>query len=340
MKSHLKKATSFVVASIAALIISTSAGLAGQWNMPTPYPAGSFHTQNIQQFAEEITAATDGAISIVVHPAGSLVKHAEIKNAVRSGQVQIGEFLLSRLSNENPIFEADALPFLAASYEDSRKLWRVQRKLIAEVLANQRLTVLYAVPWPPQGIYTNSVVNDITDLSGMRFRTYNAAKERLAQLAGAVPTQIEVPDIPQAFSTGRVQGMITSSTTGVNAKAWDFLDHYYDTRAFLPKNVIVVNTRALEALTTEQRNAVFAAAARAEERGWEMSREETSVQTRALGENGITVSDPSPSLRRALNEIGEKMAAEWAARAGSSGAILLDEFRKMQLTLNSDTHTD
>lgn len=340
MRSHLARMATFVFASFAMVFGSTHAGLAGQWNMPTPYPAGSFHTQNIQQFAEDIETATDGALSITVHPAGSLVKHAEIKNAVRSGQVQIGEFLLSRLSNENPIFEADALPFLAASYEDSYKLWKAQRALISEVLAKQRLTVLYAVPWPPQGIYTSAPVNQIDDLSGMRFRTYNAATERLAQLAGAVPTQIEVPDIPQAFSTGRVEGMITSSTTGVNAKAWDFLDHYYDTQAFLPKNVIVVNTQALDSLPQDQREAVLAAAARAEERGWEMSRQETEVQTRTLGDNGIAVAEPSPSLRRALNQIGETMAAEWADRAGNTGAELLDEFRKMQFTQGGNIRSE
>lgn len=340
MRSFLENAATFLITSIAALVLSANTSIADEWNMPTPYPAGSFHTQNIEQFAQEISEATDGAISITVHPAGSLVKHAEIKNAVRSGQVQMGEFLLSRLSNENPIFEADALPFLAASYEDSWKLWRVQRRLVTEILAQQRLTVLYAVPWPPQGIYSSAPINDVADLNSMRFRTYNAATERLAQLAGAVPTQIEVPDIPQAFSTGRVQGMITSSSTGVNAKAWDFIDYYYDTQAFLPKNVIVVNTRALESLTQEQRDAVFAAAARAEDRGWKMSRQETEIQTRTLSENGIKVADPSPALRRALNAIGDQMAAEWADRAGVDGVALLEEFRRIQLSQGDNIRSE
>ncbi|MEL6477164.1 MAG: TRAP transporter substrate-binding protein [Pseudomonadota bacterium] len=339
MKSLLDHAATLMVTACAAVLISHGA-FAAQWNMPTPYPAGSFHTQNIQQFADDVNAATDGAVSITVHPAGSLVKHAEIKNAVRSGQVEIGEFLLSRLSNENALFEADALPFLADSYDESRKLWKAQRSFVSEILAGQRLTVLYAVPWPPQGIYTSNAVSTIADLSGVRFRTYNAATERLAQLAGAVPTQIEVPDIPQAFTTGRVEAMITSSTTGVNSKAWDFLGYYYDTRAFLPKNVIVVNSRAFQSLTEEQRQAVLDAAARAEERGWELSQEETSVQTRTLGENGITVSDPSPEMQDALDKIGAQMADEWVERAGADGEALLEAFRKMLIAQNDSSASE
>lgn len=330
MSRPMKRLVRMSAAAALAAVLTGGVASAEQWNMPTPYPAGSFHTQNIVQFAEEVSEATNGALTIAVHPAGSLVKHPEIKSAVRAGQVQIGEFLLSRLSNENPLFEADAVPFLASSYEESRALWKAQRARVEEILAAQRMTVLYAVPWPPQGIYSGRPVETIADLSGMRFRTYNAATERFAQLAGAVPTQIEVPDIAQAFATGRVEGMITSSTTGVNSKAWDYLGYYYDTRAFLPKNVVVVNTRALEALPEDHRQAILDAAVRAEERGWQMSMRETEVQTSTLAENGIAVSPPSAELAEALGRIGQQMAEEWAERSGPEGAAILDDLNSSE----------
>lgn len=339
MRKIPSKAVGAIVGAVATLFSFAGFALASPWNMPTPYPAGSFHTQNIVEFADDIRAATDGVIDISVHPAGSLVKHPEIKNAVRSGQVEIGEFLLSRLSNENPVFEVDAIPFLAASYDASRRLWHVQRPDVEELLARQNMTVLYAVPWPPQGIYTKEPLRTIADLSGMRFRTYNAATERFAQLAGAAPTQVEVPDIAQAFATGRVEGMITSSTTGVNSKAWDYLGYYTDTRAFLPKNIVVVNTDTFNALTEAQKRAVRAAAARAEERGWQLSLEETSRQTQALAENGINVTTPSAELASALAEIGSSMAGEWVSRAQNRGAALLERFRAAQsATASSSTN--
>ncbi len=309
------------------LPMTPGAAQAATWDMPTPYPDNNFHTLNHKQFAQDLAAVTGDAVSITVHPAGSLFKHADIKNAVRSGQVPIGEFLLSRLANENPIYEADSVPFLADSYEDAEKLWAVQRPLVEDLLDREGLMVLYAVPWPPQGIYAKKEVASIHDMAGVKFRAYNTATEQLANLAGAVPTQVEVPDIPQAFSTGRVDAMITSPSTGANAKAWDFLSHYHDTQAWLPKNIVVANKRAFQRLDEDTQAAILAAASAAEARGWAASRAETEKQTQALADNGITVLAPSPALGDALSQIGEQMIAEWVEKAGDAGQTIVDGLR-------------
>ena len=312
-----------VVAALAGLAISAQAET---WDMPTPYPDATFHTVNINQFASDVAAATDGALEINVHSAGSLFKHPEISKAVRSGQVPIGEFFLSLLANDNPAFGADSLPFLATNYDDAEALWAAQKDVISGLLEEQGMMVLYAVPWPPQGLYTTSEVTSVEDLAGLKFRTYNATLEEFANLAGAAPTQVEVPDIPQAFSTGRVEAMITSPSTGVNSKAWDFLTYYTDIQAWIPKNVVVVNTRAFRRLDDATQAAVLEAAAAAEARGWEMSRAETEAQTAVLAENGITVVEPSEELMTGLRAIGDQMLENWKAEAGDAGAALLSAY--------------
>ncbi|WP_170371806.1 TRAP transporter substrate-binding protein [Ruegeria arenilitoris] len=318
---------------IAGGAVAALAGLAMQvqaetWDMPTPYPDATFHTVNIHDFAKDVTAATDGALEIKVHSAGSLFKHPEISKAVRSGQVPVGEFFLSLLANDNPAFGADSLPFLATNYDDAQKLWAAQKDVINALLDEQGMMVLYAVPWPPQGLYTTKEINSVDDLAGLKFRTYNATLEEFANLAGAAPTQVEVPDIPQAFSTGRVEAMITSPSTGVNSKAWDFLTHYTDIQAWIPKNVVVVNKRAFRRLDDATQAAVLEAAAAAEARGWEMSQAETAKQTAVLQENGITVVQPSEELMAGLRAIGAQMLENWTAEAGDSGAALLQAYQQ------------
>jgi len=316
-------------ALLAASVAATGPAAAETWDMPTPYAEGNFHTRNIVAFAEEVKAATGGAIEITVHPNGSLVKHPEIKNAVRGGQVQLGEFLLSLIANENPVFGADSVPFVATGYDAAWKLWQASREQVAQLLAEQDLVLLYAVAWPPQGIYANKEINKTEDLAGLKFRTYNAATERLAQLAGAVPTQIEAADIAQAFATGRVEAMITSSSTGVNSKVWDFLGFYYDTEAWLPKNVVVMNKSVFEGLEPAQRDAILAAAAAAEARGWAMSQEENATQKKTLADNGVQVLAPSDALRDGLLAIGKTMSDEWKEKAGGPGQAILDAYGKM-----------
>jgi len=318
----------FLAAGAVALTAAGTTVRAETWDMATPYPDATFHTQNIVKFAEDVAAATDGGLEIKVHSAGSLFKHPEISRAVRSGQVPAGEFFLSLLNNDNRAFGVDSLPFLATNYDDAERLWAAQRPVVEKLLDAQGMMVLYAVPWPPQGLYTTKPVTSVDDLAGLKFRTYNSTLETFATMVGAAPTQVEVPDIPQAFSTGRVEAMITSPSTGVNSKAWDFLSNYTDIQAWIPKNIVVVNKRAFRRLDEATQQAVLEAAKRAEARGWEMSRAETSSKTAELAENGIEVQEPSDALMAGLREIGAKMVEEWTASAGDEGAAILADYNK------------
>ena len=299
------------------------------WDMPTPYSDGIFHTQNIMQFADEIEEATDGSLTITVHSANSLFSHGEIKDSVRRGLAPVGEILMSRLVNEDPVFGVDSIPFLAASYEEAEKLWEASRPAIEEKLAEEGLTLLYSVPWPGQSLYLNEEVTEPAQMEGLSFRAYNVATERLAELLGATPTQVEETDIPTAFSTGRVEAMITSPSTGVNAQAWDFVSHYIDTQAWLPKNMVFVNTEMFEALSEEEQEAVMTAAAAAEERGWQMSMEETEARIADLEEGGMEVMQPSDALSERLDEIGATMVEEWLDDAGEEGQAIIDAYHDM-----------
>lgn len=314
-----------IIFGAATLALATTAQ-AQSWDMPTPYGDSTFHTQNISQFADDVRAATDGALDITLHSAGSLFPHAEIKGAVRNRQVPIGEFFLSRLSNEDLAYGIDSQPFVATSYDDAQKLWNAQKPVITELLAEQGLKPLFSVPWPAQGLYTNGEVATVADLNGLRFRAYNAALEEFATLAGAAPVQIEASDIPQAFATGQVAAMITSPSTGVNSTAWDFVTHYSPINAWVPKNIVVVNQRMFDGLDADTQAAVMAAAETAEARGWEMSAAEAESMTAALAENGITVYEPSPELVAGLQGIGATMLENWQASASDSALSILDAY--------------
>lgn len=296
------------------------------WDMPTPYPDKTFHTQNIIQFAEEVKQATGGKVDIKVHSAGSLFKHPEIKNAVRGGQVQIGEFFLSLLSNEDAVFGADSQPFLATNYDDAKRLWDAQKPIITPLLEKQRLMPLFSVPWPPQGLYTKKEIKTVDDLKGIKFRAYNATLEKFANAVGAAPTQVEVPDIPQAFATGRVEAMITSPSTGANSKAWDFVEYFSDIQAWVPKNIVVVNLKSFNSLDEATQQAVLDAAKKAEMRGWEMSKQETAAKIAILKDNGMSVVAPSGQLMNGLKMVGKDMLSDWKKAAGDDGKALLDAY--------------
>lgn len=316
------------VLTATALTLAAGYAQATDWDMPTPYGDSNFHTVNISQFADDVREATNGELDITVHSSGSLIKHQEIKNSVRRGLVPIGELIMSRLANEDPLFEVDSVPYLASDYDQAWKLWQASRDVLSKRLEGQRLKLLFAVPWPPQGIYTQFAVETGEELKGVKMRAYNKSSEQLAELLGALPTQVEVPDIPTAFGTGRVDAMITSPSTGANTRAWDYLTHFNHAQLWLPKNMVVVNVKAFNALPEETRKALEDAAEAAEKRGWEASKAETEAKIKIMQDNGIEVSEPSPQLVKHLKEIGEAMTEAWLGRAGEDGQALLEAYSK------------
>lgn len=317
-----------IFALAAGLAAMTTPVFADSWDMPTPYGDSTFHTQNISQFAEDVNAATEGGLTITVHSAGSLFPHAEIKNTIRSGQVPIGEFFLSRLVNEDAAFGLDSQPFLATSYEDAAALWAAQKPAVTALLDKQGLMPLFSVPWPAQGLYTNGEIKTVEDLNGLRFRAYNAALEQFATLAGAAPVQVEAPDIPQAFATGQVEAMITSPSTGANSSAWDFVTHYTPINAWVPKNIVVVNKRAFRRLPDDVQAAVLAAAETAEARGWDMSKAEAEAKTAVMADNGVVIVEPSAELVAGLQAIGAEMLKGLEAKASEQALSVLGTYKK------------
>ena len=315
--------------TLAAFLLAPLGAIAETWDMPVAYPASNYHTENAVQFAEDVAEKTGGELQITVHPGGSLYKGDEIKRAVQTGQAQIGERLVSALANENPLFGVDALPFLATSFEDAMALYEASKPALEETLAGQNLKLLYAVPWPPQGLYTQGPVEQASDMEGVKFRAYNAATARVAELMGAVPTQIEEAELSQAFATGVAQSMISSGATGYDRKLWEHTDHWYDVQAWLPKNIVIVNQDAFDSLPEDQQQALLEAAEAAEERGWQKARELADWYKEQLAAQGMEVRPPSEQLKSDFEKIGETMTNEWLEQAGPQGQEVIDRYREM-----------
>lgn len=298
-----------------------------KWDMPTPYPDSEFHTLNVKGFVADVKRATGGQLDIIVHANGSLIKHPDMLRAVSTGQVNIAEFLLGQFGNEDPVFAADNLPFVAAGWDNAWKFYQAQKPALEKKLQARGLKLLYSVAWPGQGIYTRNPLKSVDDLKGTKFRTYSPQTARLAELLGASPTVIQVPDIPQMFATGAVQAMITSSATGSSSKAWEFVKNYYLTNAFHPKNVVVVNERAFQRLPDNVRKAVHESAADAERRGWEFARQREQSANKDLATNGMTLHEPDAAMKTAFRKVGDTMLSEWQKSAGADGQAIIKAYR-------------
>ena len=312
----------------AALALGTAAQAQTKWDLPAAYPATNFHSVNLATFASDVAKATDGKLAITVHPGASLFKAPEIKRAVQGGQAQAGEILLAAYQNEWQMFGADGLPFLATGYDDAMKLYKAQKPILEKKLGEQGMQLLYTVPWPPQGIYSKKAVTSAADLKGSKWRAYSPATSRIAELVGAQPVTVQAAELSQALATGAVEANMTSGATGVDSKLYEHLKFYYDVQAWLPKNAVIVNKRAFDALDKPTQDALLKAAADAETRGWAASQKVNTDTLAVLKTNGMAVEPPSATLKADMMKVGDTMLKEWLAKAGPEGQAMLDAYRK------------
>lgn len=321
--THLLAATALTAASVAP-------AMAEKWDMPMAYSGSNFHSATGAEFAKCVTTGTGGDIEIVTHPSGSLFPGAQIKRAIQTGQVPIGERLLSGHQNEDAIFGVDSVPFLATSFDDAAKLWKAAKPTLETVLSEQNLTLLYSVPWPPQGLYFKNEVNSVADMAGIKFRSYNNATARLAELTGMLPVTIEAAEISQAFATGVADSMVSSGSTGYDRKVWESLNYFYEVDAWLPRNYIMVNSDVWSGVSDGNKAVVTACAELAEYAGTWRAKEYTGFTMQGLRDGGMTVGPASDALKSELQDIGKTMTAEWLEASGEQGQAIVDAFMGMK----------
>ncbi|MDI1238703.1 MAG: TRAP transporter substrate-binding protein [Polaromonas sp.] len=319
----------FKLALMAAVLsVGSAASAQTKWDLPAAYPATNFHSENLVQFANDVDKASGGKLKITVHANASLFKAPEIKRAVQGGQAQAGEILLVNFQNESQLFGADGLPFLADSYDSAMKLYQAQKPLLEKKLGEQGMALLYAVAWPPQGIYAKKQLNAAADLKGVKWRAYSPATARIAELVGAQPVTIQASELSQALATGVVESYMSSGSTGVDSKTYEHLKFFFDTQAWLPKNAVIVNKAAFDALDAATKQAVLKAAADAEVRGWSASKRVNTASLDTLKANGMNIVTPSPALKADMKKVGDVMLKEWLEKAGPEGQAMVDAYRK------------
>jgi TRAP-type C4-dicarboxylate transport system substrate-binding protein len=320
----------YLLASLATACCLVVGPLQAQtkWDLAAGYPISNPHTVTLNQFAKDVEIATQGKLKIVVHANGSLFKVPEIMRAVESGQTQMGEILMSVLVNQNPVFGGDSLPFVATSFDDAYRLWQAQKPVAERILAKRGVRLLYAVAWPPQGIYAKKQLNSAADMKGLKWRAYNPATSKIAQVVGAQSLTIQAAELSQALATGVVDSFMSSGATGVDSKVWESLTHFHTVNAWLPKNMVLVNQKDFDKLDKATQDAVLKAAAESEKKGWERMRAYTDESLAILQKNKMTVVKASPQLMSDMKKIGDEMLADWLKQAGPDGKEIIDAYNK------------
>lgn len=317
----------------AAALASATLALAGpalaatQWTMASGYPETSFFTKNIRQFIAAVEERTKGELKIDLRSHDSLIKLDNIKRAVQSGQVQIGEIRMGVYGNEQEMFNLDNIPGVVPTFDKSWKLMEAQKPFYDEWFGRNGMRVITYVAWPGQGFFTAEPINSLDDLNGVKLRIYSQQTQVMGEKLGTQAIILPFAEVPQAFATGMIEALWTSAQSGTDVQVWDYLDVFTYTGTMHNKNAVIVNERALRALPDDIRKIVLEEGEAATARGWELAKAASEERENVLKEHGITINQAPQDVLDRIDEIGKEMVADWMTRASDAEKAVYEAYQ-------------
>lgn len=299
-----------------------------QLDISIPWGPTEFHTLNAQKLAERVKEATKGQVVMVVHPGGSLgIKANESLRALEDGTVALAEYAGFQNVGDLPLLGIESLPFLVDDYDQLKVMHSFARPAWEAALLKRSQKVLYVVPWPSQNFFTKKPVKTMDDLRGMKMRTYDRNTAEMVAKLGMVPQQMNNPDIVPALASGRLDAVMTSGTTAVAQKYWEFLKHTYNTNHLWASNLMAVSLSAWNKLSADQKAALEKTARDLEPQFWDTSRAEHATRMAQLKQNGMSVEPASREMTERMRSVTRPMWDEFAKAAGPEAAKMLAEYR-------------
>jgi TRAP-type C4-dicarboxylate transport system substrate-binding protein len=275
-----------------------------EWDLPTAWAATNYHSVCLKIFADEVYKRTDGQLKINIHYGGALgYKGPEMLSVVRDGVVPIGDILKNAQTGEEKFFGITSLPFLAPGVVELRMLEFFTRPIEDKLLKKHNQKILYQVPWPSRNVYTKKEINTLEDLKGLKIRTVSKEDSDLFTLLGAAPIQMPWGEVVTSLATGVIDGVATSSASGVDGKFWEFTGYASKWNWHSSEDMVNVNLDAWNKLSPELQKIIETTALELEPQFWKIAVEENKEKEKILIENGIKVYDPNPELKKIFTKL-------------------------------------
>lgn len=255
---------------------------------------GDIQTVYAAQAAEGIAAATSDEVTVTVYPASQLGGVAEMVDGVRMGSIQMGHHdfaSLARLVPEVAVFNApfiyrDGAHALAATDpETSPALQAINEKLV-----EQGVRIIGRIYRGDRHISSNFEVKAPEDLAGKPFRAVPLELwVSMVKGFGAIPTPVEVAELPTALMTGVVVGQENPLTMIASNNLNEVQSHLAMTGHMRAVLAVFVNEEIWQGLPEEQRAAITKVLDDEAEKSLQMATDSEAELVEELKGRGMTV---------------------------------------------------
>ena len=326
----MKKVIIALVVLIFSLVTVSGAVAKTKWDMHLNFPAGNFHSKGAQQFADRVKEATNGELTIVLHPGASLgFKGPELLRALAESQLVIAEIATGMVEGDAPTLALTAQPFISTNAFEQRLLYQLAKPTYAKILKKFNQFTLYSSVWPFSGIYTQRAIKAESDLKGLKMRVYDGTGLAFGKATGIAARKMPFSEVYPAMKAGLMDSMYTSSVSGVDAKAWEVLKYFTPINIVGPVNLYNINLDAWKKLPKNIQETVLEIAGQMEDEMWNLAGDMDRNSRATLTKNGMVINPVDQKFRSELDVIGKKLRSTWAKKAGSDAQNILKEYYRI-----------
>jgi TRAP-type C4-dicarboxylate transport system substrate-binding protein len=248
---------------------------------------------------------------------------------VRDGLVEMADINISQQVGVNPLFGVEGVPFLVDYMDELKEYHAFVRPVFEQLAEENNQKILYMVPSPAQYLYLQTLVESIDDFRGIPVRGADKNTVDIVSALGMAGVAMPWGELIPALASGRVKGVATSATSGVDGKFWEFLEYIYPTNHTWGSNMVTINLDVWNELTPEQQAAIEKVSARLEPEFWDVSRQGDLDSLKAMTENGMKLVEISPGLQAAMVERAAALQADFVERVPDAGPII-EQFKASQ----------
>jgi TRAP-type C4-dicarboxylate transport system substrate-binding protein len=294
-----------------------------QLNLADVLPDGNFMVLNAKKYADGVAKATAGEVVINIRAGGSLgFKGPEQMRAVRDGLVPMADILTTQQIGDEAMFGTEAIPFLVGSQAELRSLHKFLRPEFDKLAAKFNQKILYMVPSPQQYMFLKIKTGSADGLKGIKIRGADKLVVDTTTAVGMAGVIIPWGELIPALASGRVDGVATSATSGVDGKFWEFLKYIYPTNHLVSSNMVNINLDTWKKIPASQQKAMEELATKLEPEFWEVSAQADRDALKKLTDNGMEVVQMPPAMMSDIRKRAAPLLDEYLKRVPAAGPIV------------------
>jgi TRAP-type C4-dicarboxylate transport system substrate-binding protein len=222
---------------------------------PAPH---AIEAKFLSAFAEDISAATNGNVTLQTYPGQTLLKGPEVYEGVINGVADIGISVYAYNAGRFPIVEAFLLPGI--SYESSKAaaaaITEGLQTLEAAEIEDTHVLMSFATG-PGHLLMKGKTIKSMADMNGLEIGATAGPRGDGIKLLGATPVVLPMPEVYEAQSRGVISGVIAPYEAMTGFKLADVTDSITET-PFLYVNFfyITMNKDKWESMPADYQQAI------------------------------------------------------------------------------------